>query len=503
MKKIVVVPLDERPCNYNFNQWLAPQTDFKLVLPPLDILGEKKQVGDVEAINEWLINESKDAYGAVIAIDTLLYSGIIPSRLHNDSSDTLNRRLNVLKTIRKTNPKLKIYAYNLIMRNPKYSSSEEEPDYYADYGREIHRHGVITHKKDLEIASSDELKELSHIESVLPSEFQEDYLNRRKINLSLNQEFLNYIHDKTIDFGVIPQDDSSPYGLTAIDQQTIKKSINDLTIDNDVYMYPGADEVTNTLIARMINKVHQKEPKIKVHYMSAIGPSIIPLYEDRPVDVTLGYQILATGGKRVDSFDHADILLIMNTPGGAMKEASAYPDSGIEYSAFRNFHETFDLLKDALSKGLSPVIGDIAYANGGDFEILRFLKANDLLYSIGGYAGWNTSSNTLGTAIPQGMIHNIYGNSQKHKDFLALRYIEDIGYCSFVRKEVSELLPAKNLSYTTLDGVNGEVSVMIQEKLQSFSDTHLKTDTYHPIILESYQPWNRMFEVGLKVKVNT
>ena len=120
----------------------------------------------------------------------------------------------------------------------------------------------------------------------------------------------------TIDFGIVPQDDSSPYGLTATDQILVRKGIKDLNIELSCYMYPGADEVTNTLLARMINKDKKVKPKFYVYYASVTGGQQIPLYEDRLLNETIKYQILAAGGTIVSSISESDILLLVNVPSG-------------------------------------------------------------------------------------------------------------------------------------------------------------------------------------------
>ena len=134
MEKILLIPLDERPCNYNFPEMLADDTDFKIVMPPKEILGNKKIAGDTDKIWDWLVENIKDCDNAVISIDTLLYSGIVPSRLHHFTTEYLLKKLEKLRELKKINPKLTVYAFNLIMRNPTYSSAEEEPDYYDDLG---------------------------------------------------------------------------------------------------------------------------------------------------------------------------------------------------------------------------------------------------------------------------------------------------------------------------------------------------------------------------------
>ncbi|MGV3464600.1 MAG: DUF4127 family protein, partial [Heyndrickxia sp.] len=45
MKKILYIPLDERPCNYSFPAELAEGTDFNIVRPDLSIMGNKKTPG--------------------------------------------------------------------------------------------------------------------------------------------------------------------------------------------------------------------------------------------------------------------------------------------------------------------------------------------------------------------------------------------------------------------------------------------------------------------------
>lgn len=44
--KLVFVPLDERPCNYEFPYMLAQGTEFEMVRPPMDMMGLKKRPGD-------------------------------------------------------------------------------------------------------------------------------------------------------------------------------------------------------------------------------------------------------------------------------------------------------------------------------------------------------------------------------------------------------------------------------------------------------------------------
>ena len=79
--KIVMLPLDERPCNFDYPR-MMPKTDCELILPPKEIMGKKKTPGDVKKIADWLTDHVHEADAMILSLDTLVYGGILPSRLH-------------------------------------------------------------------------------------------------------------------------------------------------------------------------------------------------------------------------------------------------------------------------------------------------------------------------------------------------------------------------------------------------------------------------------------
>lgn len=509
-KKILLIPLDERPCNYNFPAMLAAGTDFELVMPPREILGKKKQPGDTAAIWRWFEENAGECDDAVISIDTLLYSGIVPSRLHHDSAETLLRKLDGIRGVKERHPGLRLYAFSLIMRNPRYSSADEEPDYYGQWGREIHRWGYIGHREELGIATEAEKQELSEIKARLPQEYLKDYLDRRAVNIQVNEHVVELAAEGLFDFVIFPQDDSSPYGLTAKDQQRVRDRIDRLGVNLKVYMYPDADAVANTLLARVVNREKGRRPLTYVRFASSAGSTVIPSYEDRIVGETVKYQILAAGGLVASSAAEADLLLLVNVPGGPMQDLLQEVKYGrvlqptLEYAANRNLIELIEYADYATGTLGKPVIfADIAYCNGGDPLLFELLRQKGLLWKLAGYAGWNTSSNTLGTCIPMGMLFAIYGETPAHHDFLALRYLEDIGFMAQVRRDVTvESLPSLGLGPFALDGPRGKAAALVREGLQRFADEKLapQNPSGAPVtVADCWMPWNRMFEVGLLV----
>ncbi|MCL2369749.1 MAG: DUF4127 family protein [Firmicutes bacterium] len=499
-KKIIYLPLDERPCNFDFpTQMLGDDNkEFFIARPSREIMGEKKIAADFEEILRWLIRESKDAYAAIISIDTLVYGGIVPSRLHNLDKETLVSRLGILDKLKKANKKLKIYAFNLIMRCPQYSSSDEEPEYYETCGEEIWKLGVIEHKTELGIASQAEIDTVKLLRQKTKIHL-EDYLARRKQNVSVNIAVIDKV-GKSVDFLIIPQDDSSVYGYIAKDQTAVRQHVKNTNNGLNVLIYPGADEVGMTLLARVVNQSKNTQPTVSITYSSVLAHTVVPLYEDRLLGESVKYQILAAGGIVVERSTDSDIDLLINAPSGNMKSVGENHTISREYDIERNLCEFVEKLSYLISQNHLVAVADVAFVNGGDLELVKMMSQKELMFKVAAYSGWNTSGNTLGTAITQSMLARHFGMGETHLRFLALRYFEDVGYCSYVKKYMCDnILPELGLNYFDSGQARGIVSEKVKEEIEKFVATNLPEVTARYKIKDCYMPWRRMFETGLQI----
>lgn len=495
MKKIVYLPLDERPCNAAFVPGLFDGGELRIVTPPE--LGDKKTPAPWEAVRGFLLRECADADGLVLSMDMLLYGGLLPSRLHRLDEAEAERRLSLVAQLKARNEGLLIYAFQCIMRCPRYSSAEEEPDYYGEYGAQIHQLGSLRHRVRLGLCDGAELDALT---ANVPADYLRDYTDRRAFNLRFNLRTLQLLRDGTLDFLVIPQDDSAPYGFTAMDQQAVRSSMAELQLGARVLIYPGADEVGLTLTARMALHFAQMRPRVYVKYASGSAPSVIPLYEDRPLGETVKYQLTAAGCRVATSLSEADLVLALSCPGSDMREADEQPAAHPGYAVERTLPEFVLFLLDCLEEGKPVALCDNAYANGGDLELLALLDQCGLLPRLQGYAGWNTSSNSMGTAIAEGVHALLAGMTPQHRSFLALRYVEDMGYCGLVRGKVSrERLPQLGLTYQNVREARGEVSALVRQELEAFVQQRMPGIAPHVAVSDAWMPWRRMFEVGLQV----
>lgn len=468
--KILLLPLDERPCNASFPGRLFPADKVQILLPRK--LGHKKEPADCFVLSDFLFEKAKDADALLLSLDMLLYGGLIPSRLHHLKTETLFSRLHLIRELKEKYPALPIYAFATVMRCPAYSSDDEEPDYYERFGSAIHARGALMHRalagltspetkpvsaSDLpspagltsaasnppspagllpaasgkgEIgasfsfapagtssaepasASSLDNEDSQCPESCLGGDFEAclaDYLARRALNKQLSLQALELVKEGILESIVFPQDDSMRFGFPAMDQEEIRRRILTLGLTERAMMYPGSDEIALTLLCRLLLNHHGLLPKVYVKYLTDGARSLIPLYEGLPLSATTSYQLHAAGCVTADTCAEADIVLLETAPSGPMEEAWSQPSRSPSYFAERNFPEMLSFIQRMRGAGKVVTVADNAYANGGDLDLIRILDADHLLMDLQGYAGWNTNANTMGCAIAMGVCAFLYG----------------------------------------------------------------------------------------------
>lgn len=550
--KILLLPLDERPCNAAFPGRLFPADKVQILLPRK--LGHKKEPADFSVLSDFLFEKAKDADALLLSLDMLLYGGLIPSRLHHLKTETLFSRLHLIRELKEKYPALPIYAFATVMRCPAYSSDDEEPDYYEIFGSAIHARGASMHRALAGLTTSSEAEgpvpspagllpaasgegEISppfssdpagttsaepvsasslddgdsqDPEPCLSSDFETclaDYLARRALNKQLSLQALELVKEGILESIVFPQDDSMRFGFPAMDQEEIRRRILTLGLTERAMMYPGSDEIALTLLCRILLNHHGLLPKVYVKYLTDGARSLIPLYEGLPLSATTSYQLHSAGCVTADTCAEADIVLLETAPSGSMEEAWSQPSRSPSYFAERNFPEMLSFIQRMRGAGKVVTVADNAYANGGDLDLIRILDADHLLMDLQGYAGWNTNANTMGCAIAMGVCAFLYGeqglfpdpaSETQRRNFLISRYLEDACYQADVRQYVTEKIRPLGFDYFFTGEEEGEVRDLILAELQIRRKTELSSLADRIQIRRLTLPWKRMFEIDLE-----
>ena len=445
--KIVFIPIDNRPVCYQMPKMIADiNSDIELLLPPKNLLGGLENFADIKGLYDWLNSVINGANSVILPLDTIAYGGLIPSRRSPDSFDEIKNRVEKLIEILKKN-RTEVYAFSSVMRISNNNVNQEEKEYWSEYGEKIFKYSY-------------DFDKFGTAETDVPKEIIEDYLKTRKRNFEINKLYLKYKKEGIFDTLIFSKDDCAEYGLNVKEARELE-SIGGFT-------KTGADEIPLTLLARAI-----KTPiKVCPIYAEPNEKHLISNYEDISVEKSVLGQ-LELAGCEISDKDNADVILYVNN--------------------FKN-HQGEIVMKrpTELFKGIweTPkkpyIIADIRQANGADNNFISKLFETDLGENFLGYAGWNTTANTLGSLICA--MKSVFDAKNKNnfskdnfKRFEAVRFLDDWAYQANVRQELefpdTSLIKNKMRKYEKI----------IKNKLDIDFDADY-----------SY-PWNRLFEVEIEL----
>lgn len=88
-KTILYVPQDNRPVDFAYTVGTAQDAGYTVITPPEKILSGAQFQGSPDKLAEWVANNAGQADAMVLSVDSLVYGGLVDSRKHNLSMDTL------------------------------------------------------------------------------------------------------------------------------------------------------------------------------------------------------------------------------------------------------------------------------------------------------------------------------------------------------------------------------------------------------------------------------
>ncbi|HOC31950.1 MAG TPA: DUF4127 family protein, partial [Armatimonadota bacterium] len=154
--RILLLPLDERPCNYWYPRYLAPIAGVDLLMPPAEMMPAYRKPGNTSALSHWFLDRIGAADAVVVSVDLLGYGGLIPSRIGGETSAEVIDRLDILREARRRKPDLYLAGFNVIMRAANSYSNFEEPEYWSRFGQDIYRISVLTDRVERLHEAADE-----------------------------------------------------------------------------------------------------------------------------------------------------------------------------------------------------------------------------------------------------------------------------------------------------------------------------------------------------------
>lgn len=434
--KIAFLPIDNRPVCYTLAKYIAQiDESIEFFLPPRECLGDLTKTADIENLISWLENLPK-VDSLILSLDTLVYGGLIPSRRSTETLGELKERLARIKPLLGNK---KVYAFSSVMRISNNNYNEEEKEYWSKFGKKIFEYSFSggVNKADI------------------PDEILDDYLATRKRNFEVNKIYLTWQKEGLFDALIFSKDDCAEKGFNVEEAKELEKLGGKTKT--------GADEIPLSLLARSIYK------KIKVfpEFLEPDCKNLISNYEDVSIEKSVLGQ-LELAGFEVSSPDEADIVLIVNNFRNKQGELVMGWDT-----------EPFDGKLVLPNKPFA--VADVRFANGADNAFVEQLLEKIDLENFYGYAGWNTSANTLGSLLCAMKVkwQAKQYNSQAFAKLELVRFLDDWAYQANVRAQIEKPIDIRNLMQPYETRLNNVLKLA-------------------PSKLDYTYPWKRKFEIEVR-----
>ncbi|MDQ7843347.1 MAG: DUF4127 family protein [Armatimonadota bacterium] len=494
---LLFVPLDDRPVTCDMVVELAEAAGAEVRTPDRALLGDRDRPGDVRGIWEWLEAAARRGDGAALiaSAEMLCLGGLVASRKSEAEFEEIAPLLERLVALA---ARLPVYVSAVIPRTPVVPTDEDAP-YWAAYGDALRS---ITAGAEGPQPSVPEALDVVLQAADLPDPVREAVRRQRGRHLRINARLIAAAASGAIRYLLIGQDDTAPGSLSQIEREALQALVDQLAASG-VMLTSGADELNARLLARWLNDLTGRRPSVRALYTFPWRSDGVPLYEAQPLNRTVAEHVASAGC--VPGGDDPEIVLWVHNFEDRQREAQDQHEA----PSLQGLEPLLRAVRAAVREDRVVALADVRFANGGDRELVTRLLDEPRFAGIVAYAGWNTCSNALGSAISQAVVachlraYTLPGDDRRYRLALFRRLLEDWGYQSVVRPLLTRWIIDQGGRSAELGEHEAEAE---RRALEGMRDVVLpplqRSYRYHPIdVQQVIFPWHRLFEVRIALQM--
>lgn len=510
-KKIVLVPLDGRPPCRQFVIDAGHIGAFDVNVPPSALQDYYSMPGDTAGMRTWLKEQLPGSHAAIISIDQLLYGGLLAARERELGPGDLETLMAFLREIHQANPDIPIYAFSILPR----LSPQDTIDGYAER-RDIMKYSRLVGKKAAGLPVDDE--EIKKLAESIPPKSLETYLAHFEKNKLLNERLAELAAEGVLSRLILGQDDGEEYGIPNIEKADIVSFLHDRNISEErVFLTHGADEIALTILAEIKCRDTGFRPKVFTVYNCEKTAHMVMPYMAVTMSASAEEKLRMLNALPVSLQEDADFSLFLSA-------------NDWEEDTLGSRLPSAKQLKRLTAEGKKAAVVDLTRHFSAEEALLPILlRENAPLNSFIAYAGWNTASNSIGTALAQSILFlarqkevqtkgEALALSQYNLTFLHNRYLEDFYYLKEIIDKVNQSL--KRVGYRNTADLDLEhnaiwANAMLQTAIREQTDVFRESPSVAapfsidtpdgPVHLRirdmsvySAYPWPRTFEIYLQ-----
>jgi len=510
-KNILLVPLDGRPPCKQFVIDSGAIAGFNVTTPPTELQDYYSAPGNTSGMRKWLLENTPHKDAALISIDQLLYGGLLAAREKEATPAQQEELINFLHQLHTANPAVPLLAFSILPRQ----TPQDTIDGYQER-KDLLAYSRLKGRQAAGLSIDEQ--ELTRLESAISPESREKYLAHFQENEELNKKLIALVKEGVLSQLVLGQDDGEEYSIPNIEKNHLKDYITSENLPAEkVILTHGADEIALTMLAAFQNEQTGFCPQIYLAYNHNSTPETVMPYMAIDNQETAREKIALIGGKETDNIDDADYILYLS--------ANDYEKDTTSRRSV-NVQE----LKQLTAAGKNIALVDLSKHFTAQETLLSLLLDSDYpLNALTAYAGWNTASNAIGTAIASASLYTSAQQTAQSREealsiaasnikFLHNRILEDYFYLKEDIDTINHTL--KKAGYQNTADLDLEhnwrwANHMLQESMQKHLAAYKHTKavrtparihtpqgdftlSVNDLTVELSYPWPRTFEIYLE-----
>lgn len=504
---ILLAPLDSRPVCSTMVQKLGQLAGLNVILPPKAFLDNYQTPAKQEKLLPWLAYCAPYYEHSIISADLLLHGGLLAARTSTSTPQQEDALLKELGDIHAHSKKGSTQVIFSVV--PRLLVSDQLlPDRW--YAYQLWRYSQLADMVRIS-GSFDLTRQLRETEAKIPSKVLAKYQKLYKQSDRLHSGLLQLASSQPQMEIIIGQDDASPIGLPHASASRIKRGIASQKLMNTQLTY-GADELATLLLTRYYLRTQNWQPQVYLMYAAPQAAQKTMPYTPAAASTVLRSQLKLLGAAETKSPEDADLICYINCGDDDLLPA----DTQVQ--------EVRELLAEGKRVAL---IDSSANFEADELLLPKLLQAGVPVNRLAAYAGWNTFSNSSGTALAQGLI---FAGRQRalqaqnadeercaalyadNLSFTAERILEDYYYQKLLHPKLRHDLEVQGIDPANLSEADKQLTeTQIQSKIalaafrllhENLGQTPFYEANGHSyylrnLFVSSRLPWRRIFEVEL------
>ena len=514
-RPILLVPLDSRPPCREFVINGGKIIGRDVITPPTEYMDYYSKAGETTEMRQWLAENAGGADAVILSVDQLLSGGLLAAREAHISHADIDALATYLRTLHSAHPNVPLHAFYILPRAIPQDGIEgwRERRALLAYARLLGRVG--------EGLPVDE-DEMERLRGEFPPDDLEKYLAHFDESTALASTLIDLTEEGVLTRLILGQDDGEEYSVGNLKKKELAALLTQKHIAQERAMIVhGADEIALSMLARLsVDELRTRGgavPRIALRYARADMADMIFPFMAVSNDVTAQEKIAMLGAALAEDGTSSDLTLLISAG-----------DSDADTLGTRA--PAAAAVKDMLAAGTSVALVDLSRHFHAEETLLPILvEKNVPVNALTAYAGWNTASNAIGTALAQAVLYHCAMQRAENSEesaraayanlaFLTGRIAEDEFYLKETIDRVDDTL--RNAGYQNTadldlmrnwrwanDLLTNDLSRRIRsyESTTAFRAPFVQNDMRLRAVqsnITAYYPWPRTFEIRMETHPN-